>query len=91
MSFTLDTNVLIGLIQRYPRDIFSTIWENIEGAALSGDVCICEAVLREVRRGATICILGRKGLRDSFVRPLIRSWRLLQRLDSRIQVGFRVR
>ncbi len=68
MSFTLDTNVLIGLIQRYPRDIFSTIWENIEGAALSGDVCICEAVLREVRRGGDDLHTWAKGL-EGFVCP----------------------
>ena len=33
MKHTLDSNILIGLIQRYPRDIFPNIWHNIEKLA----------------------------------------------------------
>jgi hypothetical protein len=51
MNYTLDTNILIGLIQRYPRDIFPAMWANIEDSIASGDSCICEAILREVHRG----------------------------------------
>lgn len=51
MIFTLDTNILIGLIQRYPRDIFPAMWTNIEASVSSGESCICEAILREVYRG----------------------------------------
>jgi hypothetical protein len=51
MNYTLDTNILIGLIQRYPRDIFPAMWDNIEDSVAAGDSCICEAILREVHRG----------------------------------------
>lgn len=51
MSYTLDTNILIGLVQRYPRDIFPAMWKNIESAVEGGEACICEAILREVKRG----------------------------------------
>lgn len=51
MTHTLDTNILIGLVQRYPRDIFPAMWSNIESAVQDGDSCICEAILREVHRG----------------------------------------
>lgn len=51
MTYTLDSNILIGLVQRYPRDIFPAMWENIEGSVHEGDSCICEAILREVHRG----------------------------------------
>lgn len=51
MTYTLDTNVLIGLVQRYPRDIFPAVWANIESTIEAGDSCICEAILREVHRG----------------------------------------
>lgn len=51
MTYTLDTNILIGLEQRYPRDIFPTVWLSIEGSVKTGDSCICEAILREVHRG----------------------------------------
>lgn len=51
MSYTLDTNILIGLVQRYPRDIFPAMWTNIEASVSAGESCICEAILREVHRG----------------------------------------
>ena len=51
MTYTLDTNILIGLVQRYPRDIFPAMWSNIESSVQAGDSCICEAILREVHRG----------------------------------------
>ncbi len=51
MKYTLDTNILIGLSQRYPRDIFPGVWEQLEGLVSAGQSCICEAVLREVDRG----------------------------------------
>lgn len=51
MSYTLDTNILIGLVQRYPRDIFPAMWDNIEATVAAGESCICEAILREVHRG----------------------------------------
>lgn len=51
MTSTLDTNVLIGLVQRYPRDIFPAMWSIIESSVTAGRSCICEAILREVQRG----------------------------------------
>lgn len=51
MKFTLDTNILVGLIRQYPRDIFPGLWESIEASAAAGESCICEAILREVKRG----------------------------------------
>lgn len=51
MTYTLDTNILIGLAQRYPRDIFPAMWSNIESSVQAGGSCICEAILREVHRG----------------------------------------
>lgn len=50
MTYTLDSNILIGLIQKYPRDIFPGIWESIEESVKLGESCICEAVHREVYR-----------------------------------------
>lgn len=51
MNHTLDTNILIGLVQRYPRDIFPALWNNLETSVRAGHTCICEAILREVHRG----------------------------------------
>lgn len=51
MKFTLDTNILVGLIRQYPRDIFPGLWESIEASVADGESCICEAILREVKRG----------------------------------------
>lgn len=51
MKFTLDTNILINLRRNYPRDIFPGLWESIETSVLSRESCICEAVLREIKRG----------------------------------------
>lgn len=62
MSFTLDSNILINLIRLYPRDIFGSIWDSIETTVGNGDVCICEAVLREVHRGGDELHSWAKGL-----------------------------
>ncbi|PLC10811.1 hypothetical protein AUQ48_15920 [Kocuria flava] len=51
MSYTLDSNILINLVQRYPRDIFPGIWDSIEESVAQGDSCISQAVHREVDRG----------------------------------------
>lgn len=51
MTFTLDSNILINLVRTYPRDIFGSLWDSIETAVEDEQVCICEAVLREVHRG----------------------------------------
>lgn len=51
MRVTLDTNILIYLQARYPRDIFGSLWDLIEGEAIQGDACICEAIFVELERG----------------------------------------
>jgi hypothetical protein len=51
VTYTLDTNILVGLVRLYPRDIFPAMWANIESSVREGDSCICEAILREVHRG----------------------------------------
>lgn len=68
MSYTLDTNILIGLVQRYPRDIFPAMWKNIESAVGAGEACVCEAILREVHRGGDELHAWAKNL-DGFVCP----------------------
>lgn len=68
MTYTLDSNILIGLVQRYPRDIFPAMWENIEASAHEGDSCICEAILREVHRGGDDLHSWAKNL-EGFVCP----------------------
>lgn len=50
MSYTLDSNIIIGLVQKYPRDIFPGIWDSIEESIARGESCISEAVHREVNR-----------------------------------------
>lgn len=69
MKYTLDTNILIGLIQRYPRDIFPAMWTNIEHMAATDESCICEAVLHEVHRGGDDLHAWAKNL-QGFVCPV---------------------
>ena len=51
MSYTLDTNILIGMIQRYPQEIFPSVWAALESTIDDGEACICPAVLDETNRG----------------------------------------
>lgn len=67
--YTLDTNILIGLVQRYPRDIFPAMWSSIESSVQTGDSCICEAILREVHRGGDELYKWAKDL-PAFVCPV---------------------
>lgn len=66
MSFSLDSNILINLIRIYPRDIFESLWDSIEASVASDEVCICEAVLREIHRGGDDLHTWAKNL-DGFV------------------------
>lgn len=68
MTYTLDSNILIGLVRLYPRDIFPAMWANIESAVADGDSCICEAILREVHRGGDELHTWAKNL-NGFVCP----------------------
>ena len=51
MRCTLDTNILINMVNRYPRDLFASLWESMEGAVASGEICVCEVILKELERG----------------------------------------
>lgn len=51
MKYTLDSNILINMERLYPRDIFISLWSSVEDLVSRGEVCICEAVLRELQRG----------------------------------------
>ena len=51
MRYTLDTNILINMVNRYPRDLFASLWESMEGAVASGEICVCEVILKELERG----------------------------------------
>lgn len=62
MNYTLDTNILIGLIRLYPRDVFPAMWSNVEESISAGESCICEAILREVHRGGDDLHTWAKGL-----------------------------
>ena len=62
MTYTLDSNILIGLVRLYPRDIFPAMWTNIESSVQAGESCICEAILREVDRGGDDLHNWAKGL-----------------------------
>ncbi|MDR1635650.1 MAG: DUF4411 family protein [Bifidobacteriaceae bacterium] len=62
MTHTLDTSILIGLVQRYPREVFKSLWDSVEAAARSGQVCICQEVLPELRRGGDYLEAWAKGI-----------------------------
>jgi len=66
LKYTLDTNILVGLVRLYPRDIFPAMWSNMESAVDAGEACICEAILREVKRGGDDLYTWAKNL-DGFV------------------------
>lgn len=49
--YTLDTNILVNMQRLYPRDIFPTLWDNLEMLVDVGWACICSEVLVELKRG----------------------------------------
>ena len=63
-SYTLDTNILIGLQQRYPRDIFESAWIALEDTVDDGRACICSEVLDETNRGGDDLYKWAKGYPD---------------------------
>lgn len=48
---TLDTCVIIEMERKYPRDVFPSIWEEMESQINAGEACICAEVLVELERG----------------------------------------
>lgn len=51
MSYTLDTNILINMERMYPREFFASLWNSMETAVASGDICMCEVAEKELDRG----------------------------------------
>jgi len=49
--YTLDTNIVVNMHRLYPRDIFPTLWVNLEDLVDVDSACICSEVLVELRRG----------------------------------------
>ena len=50
-SYTIDTNVFIDLNNQIPRDLFPSVWENIEQLADENRACVCREVMEELARG----------------------------------------
>ncbi|MCQ9367587.1 DUF4411 family protein [Brevibacterium sp. 50QC2O2] len=51
MTYTLDTNILINMERRYPREFFNSLWDSMEAAVVSGDICMCEVAQKELDLG----------------------------------------
>lgn len=51
MGYTLDANILINMENRYPKEFFKTLWDKMEHAAVSNNVCVCQVILTEIERG----------------------------------------
>ena len=49
--WSLDTCVIIEMERKYPRDVFTSIWEELESKIYTGEACICAEVLVELERG----------------------------------------
>jgi hypothetical protein len=50
-GYVIDTNALIDLWRRrYPRDVFPTLWQKIEGLIKSGELIAPQEVLNELQR-----------------------------------------
>lgn len=62
ISYTLDTNILINLQNRYPKDIFPALWKRVEDLVSDGRACICKKVFEELERGADNLSAWAKGL-----------------------------
>ncbi|CAN5177354.1 DUF4411 family protein [soil metagenome] len=65
-AYTLDANILIGLQQKYPKDIFPSAWEALEALVDDKRACICTDVHDEVNRGGDDLFTWAKEL-DGFV------------------------
>jgi hypothetical protein len=51
LTYTLETNILIGFSRNYPRDLFPSLWSTLEKTIDDRKACICQAVLDELERG----------------------------------------
>lgn len=50
MIYIIDTSVIIEMCHRFPRDIFPTLWSNLEALAAAGEAIAPRAVLLELQR-----------------------------------------
>mgnify|MGYP000952332398 CR=1 FL=1 len=51
MRYTLDTNILINMELRYPREFFASLWDLMKAAVEQGEICMCEVAQKELERG----------------------------------------
>ncbi|QYH20208.1 DUF4411 family protein [Corynebacterium aquatimens] len=65
-SYTLDTNILIGLARLYPREHFESLWMRIEELVVAGRCCVRTMVAEEVKRGSDDLLAWTTSL-DGFV------------------------
>ncbi|MGV0392642.1 DUF4411 family protein [Corynebacterium riegelii] len=81
-SYTLDSNILIGLARHYPREYFNTLWVRIEELVVDGRACICAMVLEEVSRGTDDLYAWAKSM-DGFVHePNAEEYKTLAQISS---------
>ena len=50
-TFTFDSDVIIHFNVQYPRDVFPSLWENLEELIQRKLICICQSVQIELERG----------------------------------------
>jgi predicted nucleic acid-binding protein len=50
-KYVFDTNIFINLKNRYPSDIFSSLWEHIEELFENGVIISSDEVIEEIKRG----------------------------------------
>ena len=50
-KYVFDTNIFINLKNRYPSDIFTSLWDQIETLFADGVVISSDEVIEEIKRG----------------------------------------
>ena len=50
-KYVFDTNIFINLKNRYPSDIFTSLWEQIETLFSNGIIISSDEVIDEIKRG----------------------------------------
>ena len=67
--FVLDTSIWIHVRTHYPPDLFTNLWEQLDGSIATGEIRSPEEVLHELERGTDdlpALLAAREGL---FVPP----------------------
>lgn len=75
MKHTLDSNILIGLIQRYPRDIFPNIWHNIEKLAETMLFAFAVLFIMKLHKQMMFSMIGQKSYLDLSVLLQMKNFR----------------